>query len=93
MELTTKDIQTIRGYLQTQPVLRAYIVGSYARGKADYESDLDLASRCSGDKSNIQHLAPLINCSQLRPTQPLRLFQYTIQRLVWQGREVAEFYH
>ncbi|TAE21959.1 MAG: nucleotidyltransferase [Cytophagales bacterium] len=42
MKLTNNDIQTIQNYLHNQPVLRAYVFGSYARGEADHNSDLDL---------------------------------------------------
>ncbi len=35
-------IDTIRTYLRTQPVKRAYLFGSYARGEADELSDIDL---------------------------------------------------
>jgi uncharacterized protein len=42
MKLTTNELETIRQYLQDKPVFRAYVFGSYARGEADAQSDLDL---------------------------------------------------
>jgi uncharacterized protein len=42
MELTASDIQTIRRYFRGQPVVRVYVFGSYARGEANAQSDLDL---------------------------------------------------
>ncbi|KAB7731900.1 nucleotidyltransferase [Rudanella paleaurantiibacter] len=42
MKLTNNDIQTIRQYLQGKPVIKAYVFGSYARGEATEQSDLDL---------------------------------------------------
>lgn len=36
------DINCIRNYLSTQPVLRAWLFGSYARGDANSNSDVDL---------------------------------------------------
>lgn len=42
MELTEQELQTIREYFQKQPVLNAYLFGSYARGEADTDSDIDL---------------------------------------------------
>ena len=42
MNLTATEIQSIRQYFAKQPVLRAYIFGSYARGDADEKSDVDL---------------------------------------------------
>lgn len=35
-------LEVIREYLRTQPVKRAYLFGSYARGEADEASDIDL---------------------------------------------------
>ena len=35
-------IQTIRDYLATQPVERAWLFGSYARGEEREDSDVDL---------------------------------------------------
>lgn len=42
MNLTTSELETIRQYLRDKPVFRAYVFGSYARGEADSQSDLDL---------------------------------------------------
>ena len=35
-------IETIREYFKTQPVLKAWIFGSYARGEEPPESDVDI---------------------------------------------------
>ncbi len=35
-------IETIREYFKTQPVLKAWIFGSYARGEETPESDVDI---------------------------------------------------
>jgi predicted nucleotidyltransferase len=42
MKLTTKELEVINRYLTGQPVVRAYVFGSYARDEADSQSDLDL---------------------------------------------------
>ncbi|RDC61515.1 nucleotidyltransferase family protein [Adhaeribacter pallidiroseus] len=42
MNLTEQEIQLIREYFKDQPVLKAYLFGSFARGEADAESDIDL---------------------------------------------------
>ena len=41
--LTVEQIQqTVSSYFATKPVLRAYLFGSYARGEADEQSDVDV---------------------------------------------------
>jgi predicted nucleotidyltransferase len=42
MQLSVQDIQLIKSYFAEQPVLRAYIFGSYARNNADTDSDVDI---------------------------------------------------
>lgn len=42
MHLTEQEIQTIRDFFRTKPVRQAWLFGSYARGEADAESDIDL---------------------------------------------------
>lgn len=42
MELDNKQIETIKDYFKTKPVLAAYLFGSYARGEAYLQSDIDL---------------------------------------------------
>jgi predicted nucleotidyltransferase len=37
-----KDLSIIQNYLKNQPVLKAYLFGSYARGDEDETSDFDL---------------------------------------------------
>lgn len=42
MNLENAKIESIRAYFRTQPVLKAYLFGSYVRGQADKESDIDI---------------------------------------------------
>lgn len=42
MELSNEDIQLIKEYFQDQPVLKAFVFGSFARNEASKESDIDL---------------------------------------------------
>lgn len=42
MQLTEQELRQIREYFKNQPVLKAYLFGSYARGEADEKSDVDL---------------------------------------------------
>jgi predicted nucleotidyltransferase len=42
MKISKNDIQKIRKVLELSPVDRAYVFGSYARGDADKNSDIDI---------------------------------------------------
>ena len=42
MNLDSNQIDAIREYLKTCPVLKAYLFGSYVRGEADNQSDIDI---------------------------------------------------
>lgn len=42
MGIDSKTTESIREYFKTQPVLKAYLFGSYARGEAAAGSDIDL---------------------------------------------------
>ncbi len=42
MKLDNKQIEALRIYFKDRPVLKAYIFGSYIRGDADTESDIDI---------------------------------------------------
>lgn len=42
MTLANSKIESIQKYFQTQPVLKAYLFGSYVRGEADEKSDVDI---------------------------------------------------
>ena len=42
MKLETNQIETIKNYLKTRPVLKAYLFGSYVRDEADDQSDIDI---------------------------------------------------
>lgn len=42
MRLNPQQINIIRHYFAKQPVLRAYLFGSYVRGEATEDSDIDL---------------------------------------------------
>ena len=42
MNLDSSQIESIKSYFRTRPVLKAYIFGSYVRGEADKKSDIDI---------------------------------------------------
>lgn len=42
MNLDNSKLETIKEYFKTRPVLKAYLFGSYVRGQADYQSDIDI---------------------------------------------------
>lgn len=42
MKLSSEDTQLIKDYFQDQPVLRAFLFGSFARNEACKESDIDI---------------------------------------------------
>ena len=42
MQIEPEIIAIIRQYFATQPVLRAYLFGSFARGEADEQNDIDV---------------------------------------------------
>lgn len=42
MKLDNGSIESIKNYFRARPVLRAYIFGSYVRGEADNQSDIDI---------------------------------------------------
>jgi hypothetical protein len=42
MNLDSAKIASIKEYFKNQPVLKAYLFGSYVRGQADNQSDIDI---------------------------------------------------
>ncbi len=42
MNLNTSELYLIKQYFKTQPVLNAYLFGSYSRGDANIKSDIDI---------------------------------------------------
>lgn len=42
MKITKKNIERIKRVFEKSPVDRAYVFGSYARGEADKDSDIDI---------------------------------------------------
>ena len=42
MQLTANDIQIVKDYFSGQPVVKAYLFGSYSRNEADDNSDIDI---------------------------------------------------
>lgn len=42
MNLESSKIEILKNYFKTRPVLKTYLFGSYVRGEADSQSDIDL---------------------------------------------------
>lgn len=42
MQLSANDIQVVKDYFSGQPVIKAYLFGSFSRNEADHDSDVDI---------------------------------------------------
>lgn|SRR4051812_48602352 len=42
MQLSVSEIEQLKNYFSGQPVIKAYVFGSYSRNEADAESDVDI---------------------------------------------------
>ena len=42
MQLSANDIQVVKDYFSGQPVIKAYLFGSYSRNEAGKSSDVDI---------------------------------------------------
>ena len=42
MQLSANDIQIVKDYFSGQPVIKAYLFGSFSRNEADHNSDVDI---------------------------------------------------
>lgn len=42
MQLSNIELDLIKQYFTAQPVVKAYVFGSYSRGEADENSDIDI---------------------------------------------------
>ncbi len=42
MQLSANDIQIVRDYFSGQPVIKAYLFGSFSRNEAEHDSDVDI---------------------------------------------------
>ena len=42
MDIESNKIEVMKAYFKTMPVLKAYLFGSYVRGRADKNSDVDI---------------------------------------------------
>ena len=42
MTINSDQLEIIKEYFKTRPVLKAYLFGSYVRGQADNQSDIDI---------------------------------------------------
>ncbi len=50
MHLDSQRVNHIRSYFEQKPVNKAYLFGSYARGNASYDSDIDILVDLQYDK-------------------------------------------
>ncbi|MDB4924981.1 nucleotidyltransferase domain-containing protein [Mucilaginibacter sp.] len=42
MQLSANDIQIVKDYFSGQPVIKAYVFGSFSRNEAEHDSDVDI---------------------------------------------------
>jgi len=42
MQLSSTDVQILKDYFSGQPVIKAYLFGSYSRDEAESDSDVDI---------------------------------------------------
>lgn len=66
--MDTKLIQTIQTYFATQPILKAWLFGSYARGEQTPDSDVDVLvvfDQESGRVSLLKHIGIALGLEDL----------------------------
>lgn len=51
------DINKLKRYFATQPVSKAWLFGSFARGEQSMESDVDILATFDSDVSLLKHAA------------------------------------
>ena len=70
MKLDASQIETIKNYLKTRPVLKAYLFGSYVRDEADDQSDIDiLVDLDYSQRTGIQFIQMKIDLEKLLNTK------------------------
>lgn len=52
----------IADYFKDQPILRAWILGSFARGEETSLSDVDLLVEYDKDRDRLEHILEAIDC-------------------------------
>lgn len=60
-------VQTIRDYFSTQPVLKAWVFGSFSRGEETSESDVDILvtfDRSAGPIGLMQHARMMLDLEE-----------------------------
>ena len=60
-------VQTIRDYFSTQPVLKAWVFGSFSRGEETSESDVDILvtfDRSSGPIGLMRHARMMLDLEE-----------------------------
>jgi len=66
MTLDSAKIDSIKNYFKTQPILKAYLFGSYAQGVADVKSDIDiLVDLDYGQKIGLQFVQMKLDLEKL----------------------------
>jgi hypothetical protein len=64
--MTTEMLETIREYFKTQPVLKAWLFGSFARGEETPLSDVDLLVQYDeGGISLLKHAAMICELEKI----------------------------
>jgi len=70
MSLNDEKIKTISNYFRSRPVLKAYLFGSYVRGEADQQSDIDiLVDLDYSQKIGLQFIQMKIDLEKLLSTK------------------------
>ena len=67
--------QTIADYFKTQPVLRAWLFGSFARGEETPISDVDLLVQFDGDGISLLKHCAMINDLEEMLDRPVDLIE------------------
>ena len=83
MYFDSYKIETIKNYFKTRPVFNVYLFGSYVRGNADNESDIDLLVDLDySQKVGLQFIQPRICSRDSIPSSKCFKHQYLLDFLL-----------